>query len=127
MMRVWINKGNEAITTGGETFIPGEWLHLDETWGVPCHPDIVEAWVYVQENLRQAKQDVTAAVDAKGEFVEDEKYQADLAALIKERGIDAMCTALDAANKEYGVKADVGTTYVKTVIATADTAEAAKG
>ncbi len=126
-MRVWINKGNEAITTGGETFIPGEWRHLDETWGAPCHPDIVEAWVYVQEKINAAKAAVPATLDAKGEFIEDEKFQADLAVKLKEQGVDAMVTALEAANKEYGVKPYTGAIYVKEVIATADTAEAAKG
>lgn len=31
--RTWINKGTVAVVTGGETFIPGEWLTLDETRG----------------------------------------------------------------------------------------------
>jgi hypothetical protein len=123
-MRIWINTSDRSIVTGGETFIPDEWLHLDESWGEPHHPDIVEAWIYVQEKINAAKQETPATTDAEGNFVEDEKYQKDLATKLQEQGIDQMVTALDAANKDYGVKPYAGSIYVAAVLETAAKAEA---
>jgi len=129
MMRVWINKGTVAVVTGGETFIPGEWLTLDETWGEPCHPDIVEAGVYLLKAVVAAKAEVTASYDAaKEEYIEDEKFQADLAVKLKEQGIDQVAVAVAAANKEAGLKSDPTVAYVTSVLAVATAPEeAAKG
>lgn len=64
--RTWINKGTVAVVTGGETFIPGEWLTLDETWGTPCHPDIVEADVYLLKQVAAAISDLIGLIEADG-------------------------------------------------------------
>ena len=41
-MKIYINTSNENIEIGGETFIPGEWLHLDDKFEIDLvkHPFI---------------------------------------------------------------------------------------
>ena len=33
-MKIYINTSDEVVEIGGETFIPGEWLHLDDSFKV---------------------------------------------------------------------------------------------
>jgi len=100
-MKIYINTSNEIVETGGEHFIPGEWLHVDDSFVVDQvkYPFIKSPQTILAEKYAEVEKSVPVQLDKKGKPTL--AYTQKLAAKVKEYHLDQFAAGIQQADIAY--------------------------
>ena len=93
MTKIFINTSKEAVEISGETFIPGEWLHLDDSF-------VVDTVTY---RFIKSPNAILAEKDAE---IDKSKDKQEKKAKLKEQHLGQFAAGIKEAEKLYNLASD---------------------